>query len=306
MRSLNLDQLRTLVEVIELGSFSAAARQLNLTQPAVSLQIRDIEQRFGVRLVERMGRRAHATAPGRELVEHARRIFRECNSATSAMRRFREGWIGRVHVGTTLTALTYSLPSILRRLREKYPGIELLVTNMPTRDTVENIIANRLDLGLVTLPVEDARLRVTPLRPETLMAILPASTPDIPREITPEYAARQSLVLEHVRGAVNQLIMQWLSDHLPLTRTPMHIGTVEAMKRVVGLGLGMSFVPNVAVAEPVPDVVVRPLKPAVPCSLGLVEHRSKANDPALEIVRNALLELRAPPQPARAGLRRAG
>ena len=73
------------------------------------------------------------------------------------MQRFREGWIGRVHVGTTLTALTYSLPAIVRRLREQHPGIELLVTNMPTRDTVENIIQNRLDLGLVTLPVEDSR-----------------------------------------------------------------------------------------------------------------------------------------------------
>jgi DNA-binding transcriptional LysR family regulator len=177
---------------------------------------------------------------------------------------------------------------------------------MPTRDTVENIIQNRLDLGLVTLPVEDSRLRITPLRPETLVAILPASMADIPREVTPEYAARQSLVLEHARGAVNALIMQWLTGHLPLTRTPMHIGTVEAMKRVVGLGLGMSFVPNVAVAEPVPDVVVRPLKPAVPCTLALVEHRSKQSDPAFDIVRHALLELRAPLQPARPGLRRAG
>ena len=64
MRSLNLDQLRTLLEVIELGSFSAAARRLNLTQPAVSQHIRELERRFGVRLIERMGKQAHATAPG--------------------------------------------------------------------------------------------------------------------------------------------------------------------------------------------------------------------------------------------------
>ena len=84
MRSLNLDQLRALLEVVELGSFSAAARQLNLTQPAVSLQIRELERRFGVRLIERLGKRAHTTAPGRQLVEAAQRFF---TNAISPMRR---------------------------------------------------------------------------------------------------------------------------------------------------------------------------------------------------------------------------
>jgi DNA-binding transcriptional LysR family regulator len=103
VRGLNFDQLRTLLEVVEQGSFSAAARRLNLTQPAISLQIRELERRFGVRLIERLGKQAHATVPGRELVEAARRILRECDHADAAMRRFREGWTGRVHVGMTLT-----------------------------------------------------------------------------------------------------------------------------------------------------------------------------------------------------------
>ena len=107
MRSLNLDQLRALAKVVELGSFSAAARQLNLTQPAVSLQIRELERRFGVQLIERVGKRAHATAPGRDLVEAAQRIFRECELTDAAMRRYRDGWIGRVHIGTTNTTLMY-------------------------------------------------------------------------------------------------------------------------------------------------------------------------------------------------------
>ena len=69
MRSLNLDQLRTLQAVTEGRSFSAAARRLNLSQPAVSVQIRELERRFGVKLVERLGKQAHTTKPGRELVE---------------------------------------------------------------------------------------------------------------------------------------------------------------------------------------------------------------------------------------------
>jgi DNA-binding transcriptional LysR family regulator len=292
MRGLSLDQLRTLVEVVELGSFSAAARQLNLTQPAVSLQMRELEARFGVRLIERMGRKANATPPGRVLVEHARRILSECEAATLAMRRFRDGWIGRVHIGTTLTALTYELPPVLRKLRADHPGVELLVTNMPTRDSIENVLANKIDLALVTLPVKEAQLRVTPLRAETLMAVLPGGTPDVPDAVTPAYAAQQPLVLEHTRGAVCALVMQWLGKELPLARAPMHIGTVEAMKAAVASGLGMSIVPDVAVLPSTPDLIVRPLDPPLPCTLALIEHRSKPNEPALEIVRNALMELR--------------
>src|SRR5262245_2350568 len=291
MRSLNLDQLRTLLEVVDLGSFSAAARRLNLTQPAVSLQVRELERRFGVQLIERMGKQAHATAPGRELVEAAQRIFRDCELAEAAMRRFREGWIGRVHIGTTNTALTYDLPPILRGLRLEHPGIDLLITNMPTRDSVESIIQNKLDLALVTLPVESPKLRVTSLRRQMLVAILPAGTRDVPDHVTPDYMARQPMLLEQTRGAVHALVMQWLAAQMPL-RATMYLGTIEALKTAVESNLGMSIVPDVSVAKPSADLIVRPLRPAVPCTLALIEHRNKPNEPALEIVRNALLTLR--------------
>jgi DNA-binding transcriptional LysR family regulator len=292
MRRLNLDQLHTFMEVAAQGSFSAAGRRLNLTQPAVSLQVRELEQRLGMRLIERVGRRAYLTAPGRSLIKHAERIFRECEMAESTMRRFRDGWLGRVHFSTTLTALTYSLPTVLKKLRLDYPGIELQVTMMTTRDSVEAVVKNAIDLALVTLPVTAPELRVTPLRPEMLVAILPADTKDVPAVVTPDYAARHQLVLEYDRGAVHSLVMQWLSAHLPLPGQPMGLATIEAMKTVVELGLGMSIVPDIAVAEHSPDIVVRPLCPPAPCTLGLIEHRHKPNEPALEIVRNALLELK--------------
>jgi DNA-binding transcriptional LysR family regulator len=303
MRSLSLDQLRTLSEVVAQGSFSAAARRLNLTQPAVSLQIRELESRWGVRLIERFGKQAHATVPGRDLIEHSRRILRECDAAELTMRRFRDGWLGRVHIGTTMTALMYALPPILRELRTAHPGIDIVVTNMATRDSVEKTIRNEIDFGLVTLPVKSAQLNITPLRPETLVAILPATTKNVPKAVTAEYAAQQPLVLEHERGAVHALVMQWLSKYLPLPREPMHLGIVEAAKQAVASGLGMSIVPDVSVAEPTPHFIVRPLNPPVPCTLALVEHRNKPNDPALEIVRQALLGLRVneAPEPKERG-----
>jgi DNA-binding transcriptional LysR family regulator len=89
--------------------------------------------------------------------------------------------------------------------------------------------------------------------------------------------------------------MHWLSGQMPLTNQPMLLGTVEAMKAMVSLGLGMSIVPDIAVAQPIPNIVVRPLKPPIACTLALIERRDKPSDRALEIVRDALLELRRQP-----------
>ena len=292
MRSLNLDQLRALTEVVALGSFSGAARRLNLTQPAISLQIRELEARWGLRLIERQGKKAQATAAGRELIEHARRIARECEAAESTMRGLRDGWLGRVQISCTLTALMYDLPPVLRRLRMDHPRIELSVTNMSTRDSIERIIQGTVDFGLVTLPVKSAVLKATPLRAQTCVAIFPAGTRDAPDEVTPDYFARQSLILEHDRGAVHALVMRWLAKHLPLARQPMYVGIIEAAKQAVASGLGISIVPDVAVMAPNRDIIVRPLRPAVPCTLALLERRKRSTGAALEIVRDALLALR--------------
>lgn len=86
--------------------------------------------------------------------------------------------------------------------------------------------------------------------------------------------------------------MQWLAGQMPLSKQPRLLGTVEAMKAVVSLGLGISIIPDFAVAQPPPNIVMRPLQPPIPCTLALIERRDKSNDRALNIVRDALLELR--------------
>jgi len=290
MRSLNLDQLRALEAVVALASFTGAARQLNLSQSAVSVQIRELEDRLGVRLVERLGKKAYATAAGREVIEHARRISKETDAIASAMRRLRDGWIGRVHIGSTLTALMYLLPPVLKKLHTAHPGIDLLVTNSPTTGMVERVLRNEMDIGLVTLPVEDNRLAITPLRVEPLVAILPASTRGVPKEITPDYVASQFLVLE--TGAVSVLVQGWLSADRPrIPQASMRVSEVEAVKVVVGAGLGIAIVPAMSVARSSDDIIVRPLNPPLSRTLALIHHRNKPEDLAFRIVRDALMAL---------------
>ena len=293
-RALNPDHLRTLTEVVAQTSFTRAARRLNLAQPTVRLQVRELESRLGVRLVDRLGKRAFATAAGRELLEHARRIAHENERLIAAMRRHREGWLGHVRVGSSTTALIYHLPPLLKRLRCQHPNIELMVATGTTSTIVERIIRNEIDLGVVSLPVNDRLLEVAPLLSEPLLAIFSSGVRALPARVTPQYLLKRPLLLEFARAQVRAMIIDWLSSEGREARPAMELDNLEAVKRMVAAGLGTSIVPSAAVLRETAnnDLVARPLRPALTRTLALIQRRDKVQDPALTQVRAALLQLR--------------
>jgi DNA-binding transcriptional LysR family regulator len=296
MRSLNPDHLRALAEVVAQGSFTRAAKKLNLAQPTISLQIRELEQRLGVRLVDRLGKRAFATAAGRELIEHGRRIAEETDRLLAAMRRHRDGWLGQVRIGASTTALIYHLPPVLQGLRREHPNIELVVTTGTTSGVVERIVKNDLDLGVISLPVSERLLDIMPLRREPLVAIFSARINKLPAKVTPEYLLQHPLLLEFARAHVRALIIDWFAGGNGVEPRPaMELDNLEAVKRMVASGLGASIVPEAAVsdADARTDLVTRPLEPALSRTLALVQRRDKPRDPALDRVREALLTLAA-------------
>jgi DNA-binding transcriptional LysR family regulator len=290
MRALNLDQLRTLETVVRLGSFTGAARELNLSQSAVSVQIRELEERLGVMLVERLGKKAYATIAGQEVIERATKIGEEAEAIVTAMRRFRDGWIGRVRMGTGLSALMYFLPPVIKSLRAEHPGIELLIRNLTTAESVEAILENKIDLGVVTLPIDEPLIRVEALSDERMVAILPADLKGVPEVVDPAYAAHQQLILEP--GAIQHVVLRWLSQAVPTPKATMVIGTVEALKAVVAVGLGISIVPEMAISGMEKGLVVRPLDPPLQRTLAVIQHHNKPEEKALTIVREAILGLR--------------
>lgn len=296
MRSLNLDQLKTLETVVEQGSFSAAARLLHMTQPAVSLQIKSLEDRFGLQLVERNGRRVSATAPGGMLIEKAKALFAECENVSASMARFKQGWLGRVTISTTMTTLQYHLPNVLGELRRSHPNIEIVVTNMVTRDAVEAVADEEIDFGLITLPIRSSHVKVTRLCSENMLAIFPSSTQDAPGRVTPQCVDRSSLILEHPRGAVATLVGEWMAQERLSMRVAMHVATVDAVKKLVACGLGMSIVPEVAAYDI--GLTARPLSPPIASAIGLIEKRGTRESAARNVVREALLMIGAARAPA--------
>jgi DNA-binding transcriptional LysR family regulator len=293
MRHLSLDQMHALVEVAQQGSFSAAARKLNLTQPAVSLQIRELEARLGVRLIDRIGKRAIATAAGRDLIGHAQRLMAEAEHTLATARRHREGWLGRVSVGAGYTSLVRLLPPVIRGLREQHPGLELVVTTGTTARVVELMQENRIELGIVTLPVDPRAFRITPLRDGQMYAVFAASNPAIPKVVTPAALAEHPIILELGRANHTQLSRGWFANAGIEVRPVMELDNAEAVKMVVAAGLGVSILPEEEIdgSAARADIVARPLDPPLTRSLVLIERHERPDNPALAIVRAAMLTL---------------
>lgn len=294
MRNLNLDQLQTFTEVIALGSFSAAGRKLRLTQPAVSLQIRELESRLGVQLVERLGKHAYPTAAGEELLVHAKRLAQEADHALATMQRHRDGRLGRVRLGTSVAVCTHLLPPVLAKLRTAHPDLELLITVETMESVVSRIVANELDIGAVTLPVkEHPAIEVIPLREDPMQAFFPGAERNLPRHVTPQYLAARSLLLSHRRSQTYKMIAEWFEGAGLELKPVMELGNTEAIKTLVAAGIGIGILPLERKQGPLPygKVQVRPLDPPLMRELGIVTRRDKSMEKPLRIVREALMTL---------------
>jgi DNA-binding transcriptional LysR family regulator len=292
MRSLHPDQLNALVAVVETGGFTAAAKRLNLSQSTVSTQIGELEQRLGVPLVERLGRKAFATVAGREVMAHALRIAQETEAIALAARRHREGFLGRVRLGTGPNILAYLLLPVLKSLREIQPSLEVAMRTGITRDIAAMVVRNELDLAIITLPLDDKQLRITPLRTDPLNAVFSDSERDIPAEVTPAEIGRRTLVLDG-RSQMDRMIRAWLRAGGVEPKPAMELGMPEALRNVVAAGLAVSILPPEVVPPkpPPPGFVVRPLRPRLVRETALVQRHDKPDEPALRIVRETILRM---------------
>jgi DNA-binding transcriptional LysR family regulator len=281
---LNPAHVRTLREIARHGSFSRAAESLHLSQPAVSLHMRQLEARCGTALLERVGKRAFPTPAGAVLLEHAGRAFAELEAAQEALRQLRGVVAGRLRLGTGATASIHLLPPLLGRMRARYPELELIVVTGNAPEIAAAVSANELDVALVTLPVTGRQLQVTPLLLDPLVAVGPPGQAWPGRgALTAAVLARHPLIVYERGGTIRRVIDGWFRRGRVRPRIVMELGNEEAIKKLVGAGLGVSVSPVMAVRDEVRSgaLSMRPLSPALGRRLGLVRRRDKPETPAL-------------------------
>lgn len=271
-----LNQLEVFLLVLDTGSFSAAADQLNVSQPAVSAQVRELERKLGLRLVERVGRTIAPTAAGVALSSHARALLEAGRLAAEAVADHVEGVHGTVRIGTGATACLHLLPPILQTLRQAYPRLHVMVKTGNTDDIVRRVELNALDLGLVALPFSSRALVVSGVLRDSFVAVTGASEPRLPKAVRASDLKDVPLVMFEPGTNTRELVDAWLLAGGIRVRPAMELGSIEAIKEMALAGLGASVLPAMALRKADDESLqIRPLKPALSRELGIVMRQDK-------------------------------
>jgi DNA-binding transcriptional LysR family regulator len=257
---LELRQLETFARVAQLQSFTRAAEELALTQPAVTRQIAALERELHTRLLERMGRRVQVTAAGEALYAYAVQMLRLEQEAERAVADVVLGMAGRLAVGASSTTATYLLPPLLRRFREAYPGVELSVHTGVSAQVAERVLANEVDVGVVTGLREPSGLVEIPLAefatgvvvyPEHPLAGRARSSGAAESGVGAAELAGSPLILMEEGTNLRTYVDRLLSAAGVEERVTMELDNVEAIKKMIEARLGISLLPLLSVGAEV-------------------------------------------------------
>jgi len=246
-------------------SFSRAADDLHLSQPAVSKHIRLLEAEWGARLFHRLGNRVELTDAGRILADYAERmavLTEEARRVLTEMAGLQRGYL---RLGASTTPGLYLLPEVLARFQGRYPGVEATLAIFNSAAVVRRVLTAEFDLGFVGAPAEAPGLQVRPFAEDEIVLIVPPGHA-LARSsgLAPELFAGATLLLREVGSGTRQLIEAHLAQLGIQPRRVMELPGCEAVKRGVAAGLGVSFVSRRSVTlEVAHNLVCAPEIPAL-------------------------------------------
>ena len=243
--SLNVHQLHIFYTVAERGSFSAAAQALHMTQPAITMQIQALEERFGAKLLLRSTKRLELTEAGRCLLPQARKAVELMRETDALMARYVENLKGQLKFAASLTIGEYVLPRLLGPFLLRYPEVSVSMRVMNTSEIVEEIAHHGLAFGLVEAPTDDPAVITEPVMNDELVLFAPVSHPFAGREaVTLAEVLREPLVLREAGSGTRQVMVEELERHgvsEDQLRIVSDFGSNGAVKSAVEAGLGLSF-----------------------------------------------------------------
>lgn len=243
---MELQQIRYFVAVAETGNFTRAAERSNVTQPSLSQQILNLEREVGHKLFHRLGRRAVLTEAGKVFLERARRILFELENATRELSDH-PGLGRRIQIGAVQTIMPYLVAPVLAQCRERLTNIQVDAREDFRRQLVQAVVDGDLDLAVVPLPVADTRISIEPLLTEPLLLVVGSNHP---------FASRPSIDIEDLReepfislGDMSSLAAHtrvFFGDHQFEPRIRFRCAQVATLKHFVGMGFGISILPQMA------------------------------------------------------------
>jgi len=252
---MEIRQLRAFAAIAETHTFTAAALRVHITQAAISMQIRQLEQEVGVPLFIRTPRRVVLTEAGEKLLERAQAILREHDAALAELAALVGAERGRVRVGSASAMISGDpLPEILKRLRERHPHAEVSVSSGTSEALAKQILSSELDVAFVSLPVESRNIETELLIQDQLVAIAsPRHRLALQRVISAFTLGGEKLILGERGGNTRRQIDEFFEEAGLKPTVTMELARQAAIKRMVEAELGVGIVPLGAVREEVDD-----------------------------------------------------
>ena len=249
---MNLNQLRIFYFAVKYGSFSAAAEALYITQPAVTKQIQQLQATYGVKILNRFGKKMVPTDAGEVLYEFADKIFQFESQAEESLRDFQQRKSGRLRIHASESFGAYYLPFIINLFRKKYPKIHISVNIFPNREIIENTVKLENDMGFISYPIEHKKLMVREILEDRLVLIVPPSHPFAKKKLLePRKLEAQSIVMHEKGSASREIVDGFIKRHNVSVSVPLELSNNEAIKRAVEEGIGLSLISEHVVSEEV-------------------------------------------------------
>ncbi len=238
---MDFDQLHTFLEIVRLKSFSKAAQTCYRTQPAISAQIRQLEQDLKTELFERFGSRISLTTAGKIFSEYAEQILELRRRAQDALHELELVPRGELVIAANEATCIYMLPGVFSEYKKQFPAVQLQVNRSYGARVVEAVMENVADFGLVQLPIGEKRIEVVDIYRDEIRVIMPARHPlGDGAVVTCEDIAKYPLLLPK-SGTTRARLDIWLEPVQDKIQVSMELDSTEMMKRFVNAGLGVSF-----------------------------------------------------------------
>jgi LysR family transcriptional regulator, hydrogen peroxide-inducible genes activator len=294
MTNLTLRQLRYFEALARHGHFGMAAQDCAISQPALSMQVKDLETALGVALLDRAGRPLRLTPAGEALALRAREILRQADDLADLVRAAAERPVGRLRLGVIPTVAPYLLPRIAGALAAAHPGLELNLRETLTPRLLAELAEGRLDAALVALPVSEPTLAEVPLLSETFVLVRPAA--DAGRPVPgPERLREMRLLLLEEGHCFRDHALAFCDLSPRASREILDGSSLSTLVQMVAAGIGVTLIPEMAVGVETRSAEVALARfpaPEPARTIGLVWRRANPLAPALgrmaEVVRAAV------------------
>jgi LysR family transcriptional regulator, benzoate and cis,cis-muconate-responsive activator of ben and cat genes len=240
-------QLRSFIAVARALSFSRAARELHLSQPALSAQIMALEADLGVLLLERNRRTVRLTRAGASLLADAETLIEQAEQARLRATRFASGDAGHLRIGFVASATAELVPAIVLAFREKYPHVTLELKNQPTVVQVDALAGRTLDVGFVRLPLTAPALSITPLHSEPFALVLAKSHPFAQQKRLTAAHLAQELFIAYGQRWAPEFYQAWTGICRRAGFTPVVVQETAEMDTALALvaaGMGVAILPE--------------------------------------------------------------